>query len=300
MRTPERISLMSMYFTVQDAKYPKFSNIVRISLGLVLAGIFIMGYFRNTTLAGFIVILFGLSLFTIWIRPYFRDVKMFKERPPVQHMYNWLLEDLNTKVKNRAIEALRLNMKDLRSEHFLIVPYPVFWSEPGLDPNSMIRRGTEEGHFIYNIWNVQVVALTKNYISFYNCSYNWFADTISNEKTNEFFYDDITSVKNDVNVIERRLVNQEEEEEGGKKLSTFIFEVKNLAADTLSVITKIPELNYSPRLEVNVEKAVQALRITLRNRRYNEEQDPIILEVEEKKEEETIDGNDENSEHHDH
>ena len=53
-----------------------------------------------------------------------------------------------------------------------------------------------------------------------------------------------------------------------------------MSSDSLSVITKIPELKYSPVLEVDLEKAVQALRITLRKRRYDEEQDPIILEIE--------------------
>ena len=161
MRTPERIDLMKKYFTVYGAQYPSFSNIIRISMGLVLFGTFIMYTFNNTLLAGLIFILFGLSLFTIWIRPYFRDAKLFKERPPVQHMYNWLMEDLNKKVKDRAISALRLNMKDLRLENFLIVPYPLYWPEHGVDPSIILRRGTEEGHLIYSVWKVQVIALTK-------------------------------------------------------------------------------------------------------------------------------------------
>ncbi len=291
MRTPERVDLMKKYFTIYGAEYPSFSNIIRISLGLVLAGTFIMYTFKNTLLVGLILILFGLSLFAIWIRPYFRDVKLYKERPLIQHMYNWLLGDLNKKIKERAIETLRLNMKDLRAENFLIIPYPVYWAEPGVNPDVIKRRDTEEGHYIYSVWKVQVVALTKNYISFYNCIYDWMNDIIINERTNEFFYDDISSVKNDVKSIEKRFIDQEEEDTENKKLTTFVFEVTNMSSDTLSVITKIPELKYSPTLEVNLEKAVQALRITLRKRRYDEDQDPIILEVEDTTKE------DENEEH---
>jgi hypothetical protein len=294
MRSPERIDLMNKYFTLYGAEYPSFSNIIRISLGLVLAGIFILYTFNNTLLAGLILILFGLSLFAIWIRPYFRDAQIYKERPPVQHMYNWFFEDLNKQVKERAITTLRLNMKELRAEHFLIIPYPIYWAEPGVKPEIIKRRDTEEGHFIYSVWKVQVVALTKNYISFYNCTYDWMNDAILNERTNEFFYDDISSVKNDVTTFERRFVDQEEEEEGGKELTSYIFKVTNMSSDSLSVITKIPELNYSPALEVNLEKAVQALRITLRKRRYDEDQDPIILEIEDttKKDEEDAENED--------
>jgi len=285
MRTQERVTLMKKYFTIYGAQYPSFSNIIRISMGLVLFGTFIMYTFNNTLLAGLIFILFGLSLFAIWIRPYFRDIKLYKERPSVQHMYNWLMEDLNKKIKNRATSVLRLNMKDLRLENFLIVPYPLYWSEPGVDPVTILRRETEEDHFIYSIWKVQVIALAKNYISFFNCTYDWMNDVILNERTNEFFYDDISSVKNDVKSIERRFIDQDEEDEENKKLTTFVFKVTNMSSDSLSVITKIPELNYSPSIEVSLEKAVQALRITLRKRRYDEEQDPIILEVEDNEEE---------------
>jgi hypothetical protein len=53
-----------------------------------------------------------------------------------------------------------------------------------------------------------------------------------------------------------------------------------MSSDNLTVITKIPELNYSPKLEVSLEKAVQALRIILRKRRYDEDQEPIIIKPE--------------------
>jgi len=248
----------------------------------VVFGIAIIYFFNNTILAGLISVLIGSGLFTLWIRPYFRDKKLFSERPQVAQMYNWLIADLNTKIKERAIEVLKLNMTNLRPENFLIVSYPLYWPEPGIDDRSIIRRDTEDGTILYNVWKVQVIALTKNYISFFNCTYDWINNGLFNERTNEFFYDDISSVKNDVEPITRKLMGDEEE----RKLTTFVFKVTNMSSDTFSVITKIPELNYSPNLTVSLEKAVQALRITLRKRRYDEEQDPIIIEPEENTEEE--------------
>ncbi len=274
MRSPERVNLMKKYFSVYKAEYPSFGRLLQIGVGLVVFGIAIIYFFNNTILAGLIAVLIGSGLFTLWIRPYFRDKKLFSERPMVSQMYNWLIADLNTRIKERAIEVLKLNMSNLRPENFLIVSYPLYWPEPGVDERSIIRRETEDGTILYNVWKVQVIALTKNYISFFNCTYDWISDVLFNERTNEFFYDDISSVKNDVEPISRKLIGDEEE----RKLTTFVFKVTNMSSDTLSVITKIPELNYSPNLTVSIEKAVQALRIMLRKRRYDEEQDPIIIE----------------------
>lgn len=285
MRTPERVTLMRKYFTIFRAEYPRFSNIIKVALVAVLFGLFIIYAFNNTLIAGIISIIFGISLAIIWIRPFFKDKVVFRERPSIKQMYNWLLADINEKVKDRACDVLRLNMKDLRRENFLIVPYPIFWNEPGIAPELIQRRDTEEGNFIYSMWQIQVIALSKNYISFFNCAYDWINDAILNERTNEFFYDDIASVKNDIRKVERRFIDQDAEDETNQQLSEYIFAITNMSSDSHYVITKIPEMGYSPLLEVDIEKAVQALRITLRQRRYNEEQDPIILEIEKPEEE---------------
>lgn len=285
MRTPERVTLMRKYFTIFRAEYPRFSNIIKVALVAVLFGLFIIYAFNNTLIAGIISIIFGISLAVIWIRPFFKDKVVFRERPSIKQMYNWLLADINEKVKDRACDVLRLNMKDLRRENFLIVPYPIFWNEPGIAPELIQRRDTEDGNFIYSMWQIQVIALSKNYISFFNCAYDWLNDEILNERTNEFFYDDIASVKNDIRKVERRFIDQDAEDETNQQLSEYIFAITNMSSDSHYVITKIPEMGYSPLLEVDIEKAVQALRITLRQRRYNEEQDPIILEIEKPEEE---------------
>ncbi|MFN8257691.1 MAG: hypothetical protein U0W24_18490 [Bacteroidales bacterium] len=276
MRIEYRVDLMKKYFQVFPAKYPSFGLMLKTSLFLVVFGAGIIYFFNNTILAGIFFVLTGSGLFSLWIKPYFRDKRLFSERPTVQQMYNWLVADLNTQVKNRAVEALRLNASYLRPENFIIVSYPLYWNEPGVEETSIIRRETEDGTILYNVWKVQVIALTKNYISFYNCTYDWIGNKLLNERTNEFFYDDISSVKNDVESIERKLIGAEE----NTNLTTFVFKVTNMSSDSLSVITNIPELKYSPSLVVSLEKAVQALRIILRKRRYDEDQDPIIIEPE--------------------
>lgn len=284
MRTPERVTLMKRYFTVYDTKYPNISKLLIVALSVLVFGLFIIYAFQNTWIAGIIAIVLGISLFIIWIRPFYKHKNVFKERPKIEQMNNWLIADLNEKVKERACELLRLNMSDLNKENFLIIPCPVYWAEGGVKSKSIRRREAERDKFIYTVWTVQVVALSKNYISFFNCIYDWVGNKIINEKTDEYFYDDIVSVKNDVRKVEKRFIDQAADDESKQELTEYILKITNVSSESRTIVTHIPEMGYSSHLEVDIEKAMQALRITLRNRRYKEEQDPIILEVERPKE----------------
>jgi hypothetical protein len=276
MRTDQRTAAMQKYFTAYPAKYPTFSLILKVGLGLVVFGAFIMFFLNNTIITGIILILSGFALTYYWLKPYLRDKKLYEERPVADDMYKWLINDLHTKIKERASDTLRLNIASLKPQNFMILPYPVYWPEPGIKDEFILKRDTEEEKVIYSIWKAQVIALTQNYISYYNCTYDWLNDVIYNERTNEFFYDDISSVKNDVEQMAKTFIGDEE----AKTLNTFVFKVTNMSSDNLTVITKIPELNYSPKVEVSLEKAVQALRIILRKRRYQEDQDPIYIDPE--------------------
>jgi hypothetical protein len=274
MRTTERTTAIQKYFTAFPAVVPSFTLFIQIGIGLFFFGAFLLFFFKNTIITSVIIIFSSIGLFIFWIKPYLRAKRYFQERPPTQEMYKWLINDLNTTIKLRATELLKLNVGGLKSENFLFVPYPIYWPEPGLEPEAFFARETEEEHIFYNVWKIQIIALAQNYISFYSCTYDWINDKILNERTNEFFYDDISSVKNDVEIISKTLVGEEEP----KNLNAYVFKVTNMSSENLLVITKIPELKYSPKLEVSLEKAVQALRIILRKRRYNEDQDPIIIE----------------------
>ncbi|MEN8123301.1 MAG: hypothetical protein ABFS35_23390 [Bacteroidota bacterium] len=283
MRTENQTESMQNYFMVQETWKPSFSKIVKISSGMALFGIFIILSFNNTILAGTVFILVGLTLFGIWLKPYF-DSNNIKTKPSEDQMNNWLIKDLNHEIKETAIKKLSLNINTLEQKNFIIVPYPVNWEEPGLNEADILQRTTENGNISYSVWNVQVIALTKNYISYYSCTYDWLNNFIVNERTNEFFYDDISSVKNEQRTIGRYLKDKEYFTDSGQKsspdqLTATVFEVTNISSDSLQVITNIEEMGHSPNLSVDLEKAVQVLRMILRKRRYNEE-GPIIIEKE--------------------
>jgi len=286
MRTPERTASMRKYFTAFPPKWPPFSYVFQSGLVLLIIGALILFFLQNTMITGTFLILSSGGIFYYWLIPYLRDKKKFEERPPSADMYQWLINDMHSKIKERASEVLRLNINSLKPENFMIVHYPIYWEEPGIKPDNILRRATGEtiqksktefqSIFIYSIIKVQIIALTKNYISYYACTYDWLNDSILSENTNEFFYEDITSVKNDFEPISRKL----KEDQEAKTLNALVFKVTNMSSDNLTVITKIPELYYSSKLEVSLEKAVQALRIILRKRRVDEDQEPIIIKPE--------------------
>lgn len=284
MRTDARTSKMKAYFTVFEPEYPPMRHwLLKFAIASILFGLFIMYFFNNTILAGIAFILTGWVLFAVWAKPYFRGRKVYSLRPKEEEMINWLIKDLNTIIKETAIKKLRLNMSTLETKNFILVPYPVFWEVPGVEKENLLKRNTESGNVLYSVWNVQVIALTVNYISYYTCTYDWLNNLILHERTNEFFYDDISSVKNDVELIEHYLADKNYTDEEGKqlppdKLTANVFVVKNMSTDTLKVITNILEMKHPPQLVVDLEKAVLALRIILRKRRYDEDQDPVIVE----------------------
>lgn len=287
MRTENRTQAIKAYFTVPPPKYPKIRSWwLKFAIMSILFGLFIMFFFNNTTEAGIGFIITGWILFAVWIKPYFRGRKVYKTRPTEEEMIKWLINDLNTEIKETAIKKLRLNMSALESKNFLLLTYPVYWEVPGIEKEKILKRTTNSGNILYSVWNVQIIALTINYISFYTCTYDWVNNIIMHERTNEFFYDDISSVKNDIELIEHYLVDKNYTDEEGNqlapdKLTANIFVVKNMSTDTLKVVTNIFEMKIPPQLVVDLEKAVLALRVILRKRRYNEEQDPIIIEYNE-------------------
>lgn len=280
MRTPQRTQLMIRYFNLYGVQRPSYTRLFIVALSTFLFGLFIIYAFNNTLLAGILAMIFGASLFIVWIRPFFKDKSIFQTRPSIAQMHNWLIADLNDKIKERSKDILRLNMSELRSENFLILTTPIYWEEGGVNRKFIKRREAEKYKFIYSVWKVQVVALSKNYISFFDCIYDWLNDKVIDVKTDEYFYDDIVSVKSDVRRVEKKFIDQAEDDKSTRTISEHILKITNMASESHYVVIKIPEMRYSPELEVNVEKAVQALRVTLRKRRYLEEQDPIIVEVE--------------------
>ncbi len=277
--------LLNNYFKVYEAQYPSFRNAAKYGSFFVAAGAFLLlmemlTYFQNVQLAGSILILIGVFAFWLWARPYIAGKKTFFNRPLDDDIDIWFKQDLNEIIKPIALEQLQINESQLKNENIVIIPHPVYWQVDDVESEAILRRQAGNGTFAYAIWRVQILILTDNYISFYSCIYDWLNEEVSDERTNEYFFDDISSIRNDEERFSEVFIDNEEEKIGKVK----VFKLTNMSSDSLTLITEIPKLEAQPVSVIKLDKIVKALRLMLRNRRYGEEIEPKTLKNEIKKE----------------
>jgi hypothetical protein len=257
-KKPQPISVNAYIYAI--------SLITIISIGSMLA-------FQSKSIAILTGATIGLLFFRLFLYPYKIKKRQFEMRVPDEQINKWLIEDLKIKIKQKAIDHLLLHDEPLTDEQFIIIPYPVFHSTQKISDEQLHRVSTKNGYYNYSVWNIQVLVLGTDYLSYYFCSYNWFDDTILNEKSSEFFYEDIALVKSDV-----EQVNFACKWNNGLLTEAHILKLINISGDFLYLVTELPELMQSPETIINQERAVQVLRIILRqirkNRKPNDE--PII------------------------
>ncbi len=287
----ERKQLIKNYFNVYDAENPSFKNLkAQIGIGSTAFGFFLLlmqflTYFQDVIVFSTVFILIGLFFFWLWIKPFFINKKAFADRPLDEDMDDWFLEDVNSFVKPKALNQLRINPSSVKPENIILIPYPVYWSAPGIPPDDTLRREGDDGLFLYSIWNIQVLVVTNSFISFYSCYFDWLNDKITGVRTNEFFFEDISSIKNDIFNIENKLINDAEQSGGSAKT----FKLTNMSGDSLEVITEVPKLMAPPSTKTNLDSLIQALRIVLRNRRAGEYYEEKVEEKKQEHNQEEID-----------
>jgi len=240
---------------------------------IAISAVVAMLVFQSRTIAILTGATISLLFFRIIYYPYKIKQRTFEMRMPDEQINKWLIEDLTIKIKQKAIDYLLLHDEPITDEQFIIIPYPVFHSTQKIQDEQLYRVPTKDGYFNYSVWNVQVLVLGTNYLSYYFCSYNWLEDTVLNEKSSEFFYEDIALVRNDV-----EQVNFASKWNNGKLNEAHILKLINLSGDFLYLITELPELQQAPETIINQERAVQVLRIILRQIRKNRKpnNEPII------------------------
>ena len=271
--TDQRKKFIENYFFTIKPSPPSLNTFIYIVSFLMIFGVALMLIFQSKSLTVPVVAFVSLILYRIIIHPYFVKKRNFEIKVSDSDINKWLIEDLKTKVKKRAIEYLQLEDENLTDEQFIIIPYPVFHSTQKIEDEHLHRVLTNDGYYNYSFWNVQVLLLSSNYLSYYFCSYNWIENEIFNEKTSEFFYEDIALVRNDIDQVNfackwnNNLLNE-----------AHILKLINISGDFLYLITELPELKPSPVTIIDQERAVQVLRMILRQIRKikNPNKEPII------------------------
>ncbi len=265
--------LIKNFFVVNKAERLPYTHtlliITYISFALAIIFIFYFNTTFFTIIIGGLCIAYGLLHIKRWNDPYKVQQKIYNELPNSQQMDAWLLEDINTMVKPVVIKELSLNLDHIKPDSFILVPYPIFWKGDGIDPAQLKRRMSSEGHYKYSAYKVQVLALTDNYFSFFSCVYDWLENTVKNFASDEFFFDDISSIRNDSEKTNFKILGSEADEKANF-VSVKTFKVRNMSGEVITVITNVTDLQHTPKINTNLNQMIQILRVILRNRRYGE------------------------------
>ncbi len=269
----QRKKYIENYFLTIKPIPPSLNTFIYIVSFLMISGVALMLIFQSKSITVPVIAFVSLILYRIIIHPYFVKKRNFEAKIPDSDINKWLIEDFKTNVQKRAVEYLQLEDENLTDEQFIIIPYPVFHATQKIQDEDLHRILTEDGYFNYSYWNVQVLILSSNYLSYYFCSYNWIENEILNEKTSEFFYEDIALVRNDI-----EQVSFASKWNDNLLTEANILKLINVSGDFLYLVTELPELKSSPVTIIDQQRAVQVLRMILRQIRKikNPRQEPII------------------------
>jgi hypothetical protein len=258
------------YFLSDEIEATTIRKISKYGMFFFLLGILMFYLQAVDFIAGFTImnVLFILTgLFSMWLyaKPYFSR-GIFGLKIADGDMDYWFKEDLHEIIKPRALGQLRINPSSLKEENFIFVPHPVYWNYHGVLTETIRRKLGDDGSYIYTVWKVQILIATENFISYYSCGFDWTTAQIFDERTDEYFFEDIVSVKNDILPTDYNFIDNPFQNVGIAKA----FLLSNKSGDKLTVITDIPSLKVPEGYSNNLEKLVQAVRILLRHRRFGE------------------------------
>ncbi len=264
--------LIKNFFHFNQALFPSFLEInILITYISVALGLFILFYFNPswpTYLLAIISLAVGFYFALRWIEPYYKKRREYSKRPTAQLMQYWLVDDIKNIVKPAARDLLSIP-SSVPDENYIIIPYPIYWEDSAI-PEDAILRADIGGSFIYSAYKIQILVVAESFLSLYTCDYNWVENQILNQQTQEFFFEDISSINTATEVLEHKIFDQRDKEDAPTIGKVPVIIIHNKANEEMKVIVDVPVLNVTPKIRQNTIRIMQVLRILLRNRRAGE------------------------------
>ncbi|MEA2042080.1 MAG: hypothetical protein U9N85_05960, partial [Bacteroidota bacterium] len=229
--------LIGNYFRIFDTEYPSFRNAAKFGSGFIILGGLLLYFenievFQDVKILGVVLVIIGTASFVMWLKPFLLLKRIFHSRPADADMDIWFINDLHRHIKPRALEQLQINKRSLKEENIIFIPYPVYWSHPEIEPDDIVRRADNEGLYAYSVWTVQMLVVTEKFVSYYSCVYNWPENDILDERTNEYFFEDVASVRNDTELMDYTLLGEENNENEKKTaINAKVFKLTNMSGD---------------------------------------------------------------------
>lgn len=273
MTTNNKRDQIISWFLVPKPLFPWKSLV--IGLLLLVVGVFIAA--KSNGKVGAIIAVIGVIYGGTWpftsqdgkyqhsrifsMLSYFKAKAKFASRPSSSQMSLWLSEDFEA-LKMSSVGNCGLDESELISESIPLLG-PIYWKINGLNNHETSMRRWDGTGYLYAVWDLVVIHFTEKCISVYRCPYNWLRNVTVNELTEEYYYQDITTVKTASSSTAYSLFD-------GKKLeSSKTFKITVSSGDSLEVLIDDPQLKTtnSEALKSRGDKAVQTIRRMLRDKK---------------------------------
>ncbi len=264
--------LIRNFFHYDEVLFPSLWEFdILVTYISVALGIFIVFYFNPsfpTYLIAAVALAVGFYFALRWIEPYYKKKREYSKRPTPELMQYWLVDDIKNIIKPAAKDLLSIP-SSVPDENYIIIPYPIFW-EQGSIPEDALLKGDVGGSFIYSAYRIQILVVAESFISLYTCDYNWVENSILNAQTQEFFFEDISSINTATESLEYKIFDERDKEDAPTVGNVPVIIIHNKGNEEMKVIVDIPALNVTPKIRQNTIRIMQVLRILLRNRRAGE------------------------------
>ncbi len=272
------------FFLLEPSKHTTLETNIRVVIFLGVCFPILKVLFNDDILPLLSWFTIILASYMFYWKPRYEKQKRYNNRISSIKLNNYLLESCKTKILERAIDYLEIDTDDMTDQQFIVIPYPVFHKTKNIKDQYILRiksdvkkedyEDVEEYFYNYSYWNIQILILSKSYISFYFCGYNWLKDEIINERSNEYFYQDMATIKTETNEVSF-LSKWNEEPITEARITKIIHN----SGDILNLITEIPELRQPPQTIVNIEKIEKTIRILLRHAKtIDESRKPVSIQ----------------------
>lgn len=276
---------ISDFFYLKPPKHSSLETNIRVVVFLAICYPVLKVLFHNEILPLLSWATIILSVYIFYWKPRYEIQKRYNNRISPTKLNNYFLESCKTKIIERAVDYLEIDTSEMTDQQFIVIPYPVFHKTKNIKDQYILRikselktldeEGEENDYFYnYSYWNVQVLILSRSYISFYFCGYNWLKGEIINERSNEYFYQDMATIKTETNDVSFQSKWSEEAITEAR-----ITKIIHNSGDILNLITEIPDLKQPPQTIVDIEKVEKTIRILLRHAKtIDENRKPVNIE----------------------
>ena len=244
--------------------YTKIAYVFLIS-GALIAYLSLAHYIGNWFLLGAAFFVSGIFI----IRKKITALFLFGETEDSDKdtVYELFVSAVNEQVLKRALKTVGAAIDAIDEENIFKIYVPVYENISGINPDNIMRKQTENENFVYSVWQIHILVLSKHSLNYYSCIYNWLENECINEITNEFYFSDIATIKIEIDEKEFNYLN--EDELRTETVRNFI--ITNISGDKIEFIIQKPLLKLDERFLFGTEGLVRKLRLSVRTYRFPEE-----------------------------